>query len=52
MIKSRGKRLAGHVTRMVENINAYSFGRKTWGKSDNYKEQYVDGKIILKWISD
>jgi hypothetical protein len=30
MIKSRRVRLAGHVARMGEIRNAYSFGQRTW----------------------
>jgi hypothetical protein len=48
MIKSRGMRLAGHVTRMGERKNAEGFGEKARRKETS--SMAITRKIRLKWI--
>jgi len=48
VIKSRGMRWAGHVTRMGRGVYRVLVGRSEgW---DHLEDPGVDGRIILMWI--
>jgi hypothetical protein len=52
MIKSRRMRWAGHVTRIGETRNAYRILMGSQKERDHWKDQYISGWTIFKWISE
>jgi hypothetical protein len=50
MIKSRRMRWAGHVARMRRGEACTWFWWGNLRERDHWGEQFVDGRIILRWI--
>jgi hypothetical protein len=52
MIKSRGMRWAGHVTRMGRRGMHIEYWWESHKEIDHYEDQDVGGWAILQWISE